>query len=74
MNPDVVFATRGGYGSDLDPDIEAKIEQTGIPVVFINCLEPEEIPADIQKLGLLFSLVSPFIFCGNLDMVAFQKI
>ena len=54
LNPDVIFAFRSGYGADLDPDIEAKIEQTGIPVVFINCLEPEEIPADIQKLGKIF--------------------
>jgi iron complex transport system substrate-binding protein len=52
--PDIVFAFRGGYGADLDPDIETKIEEAGIPVIFINCLEPDELAADIKKMGEIF--------------------
>jgi len=50
LKPDLVF----GYGSFLKPEIIAKIEQGGIPVVILDCYKLKNLSHDIQTLGKIF--------------------
>ncbi|MGM9570729.1 MAG: ABC transporter substrate-binding protein [bacterium] len=51
LKPDVIF----GYGGFLKPDLLKQIEQTGIPVVLLDCFKLKTFNQDTLILGQIFN-------------------